>query len=54
LEADISLEKMMMREDHIIVIIHYVLLMRRNKSADCYPFHGGIAATTTNAICVAG
>ncbi|MDQ3851438.1 MAG: hypothetical protein M3299_01235 [Thermoproteota archaeon] len=33
-----------MIENHIIVIIHRVLLMRRNESAECYPFQG-IAST---------
>jgi hypothetical protein len=42
LEADVLLAIV---ENHIIVIIHCVLLMRRNESADCYPFQG-IASTT--------
>jgi hypothetical protein len=36
-----------MMVNHIIVIIRYVLLMRSNKSTDCYPFHGGRTTTTT-------
>jgi hypothetical protein len=38
--------------NHIIVIIHFVLLMRRSESADCYPFQGiTTTTTTTTTIC---
>jgi len=47
LEADVLLVvTMLMKENHIIVIIRYVRLMRRSISADCYPFHGGRTTTT--------
>lgn len=45
LEACLLLAIMM--ENHIIVIIPCVLLMRSNKSTDCYHFHGGIINTNT-------
>jgi hypothetical protein len=40
-------------ENHIIVIIHCVLLMRKkNESAYCYPFQGiATTTTTTTTIC---
>jgi hypothetical protein len=44
-----------MMENHIIVIIHFVLLMRRSESADCYSFQGiTTTTTTTTTICSRG
>jgi hypothetical protein len=37
----------MIMENHIIVIVLFVPLMRKNKNAGCYPFHGGIKIATS-------
>ena len=55
LEADVLLLATMMKENHIIIVtIRCVLLMRSNRSTDCYRFHSVIITDTTNTLCVAG